>query len=185
MGSKKGRIITWGDKISLANRGENHPMYGKHHSAEAKKKMSLHNLEHPRRYWLGKKRPSMTGDKHPKPMLGKKLSLEVRQKMSNAHLLRREKNHLWKGGITPINQQIRTSFEYKQWRNAVYKRDNYTCVWCGSKESGRLNADHIKPFALYPDLRFDINNGRTLCIDCHKQTDSYLNRDIKISYHLS
>lgn len=91
---------------------------------------------------------------------------EVRKKLSG------ENNHFWKGGVTPINQKIRTSLEYKLWRNSVYERDNYTCVWCGSKDK-RLNADHIKPFAFYPELRFAIDNGRTLCIDCHKTTKTF------------
>lgn len=89
-----------------------------------------------------------------------------------------EKNHLWKGGVTKENEKQRKSIEYKLWRTSVYERDNYTCVICGCNESGKLNADHIKPFALFPELRFAIDNGRTLCIDCHKKTDSYL-KDIK------
>lgn len=78
----------------------------------------------------------------------------------------------WKGGITPINQLIRRSPEYKLWRISVFERDNYTCVWCG--QVGRiLHADHIKCFADYPQLRFAIDNGRTLCKECHKKTDTY------------
>jgi 5-methylcytosine-specific restriction endonuclease McrA len=95
-------------------------------------------------------------------------------------------NKRWKGGITPINFKIRNSTQYKLWRKAVFERDNYTCVWCGDKNGvGHrviLNADHIKPFAYYPELRLNVNNGRTLCLDCHKKTPSYLNSFSKNQY---
>jgi len=92
-------------------------------------------------------------------------------------------NNNWKGGITPINEKIRKSPEYKLWRLAVFERDKYTCIWCG-KKGGTLNADHIKPFCDYPELRFAIDNGRTLCLSCHKKTDTYgcNNRDKKGRY---
>ena len=90
-----------------------------------------------------------------------------------------ELSHLWAGGVTPENKKIRSSLEYKEWRKAVFERDGFMCVECGDKTSGNLNADHIKPFALFPELRLDINNGRTLCVPCHKLTDSYMNRNIK------
>lgn len=84
------------------------------------------------------------------------------------------KNPNWKGGITPIHLAIRSSKEYKEWRKAVYERDNYTCIFCGVIGNGKnLNADHILPFAIYEDLRLEVSNGRTLCIDCHKQTPTY------------
>ena len=89
--------------------------------------------------FYGKKRPEMTG----------------------------KNNSQWKGGITPINQAIRNSFRYEEWRKAVFERDLYTCQNC-DEIGGKLNADHIKPFALYPELRFDVKNGRTLCEKCHK-----------------
>jgi hypothetical protein len=76
-------------------------------------------------------------------------------------------------GMSPEIKRLRGSDRYKNWRKVVYERDGYKCVLCGKK--GDINADHIKPFSLYPELRFDINNGRTLCKDCHKKTETYGN----------
>lgn len=84
----------------------------------------------------------------------------------------REKNHAWKGGISPEHHRIRESKQFKNWRKAVFERDNYTCQFCGIKGS-YLEPDHIKPFAYFKELRFDITNGRTLCKPCHKTTDTY------------
>ena len=84
----------------------------------------------------------------------------------------------WKGGINPINDSIRKSRDYKIWRKAVFQRDNFTCKEC-KQRGGKLNAHHIKPFALFPELRFAIDNGITLCIPCHKETDGYGGRGIK------
>lgn len=64
-------------------------------------------------------------------------------------------------------RDIRRSGEYSSWRTAVFERDDYTCVKCGHR-GGELNAHHIKPFAKYPDHRLDIDNGVTLCKECHK-----------------
>lgn len=90
-----------------------------------------------------------------------------------------EKCSAWKGGLTKPNEKIRGSFEYKLWREAVFQRDNWTCVWCLEK-GGKLQADHIKPFAYFPELRFAIDNGRTLCVSCHRKTDTYGHRSIKL-----
>lgn len=60
---------------------------------------------------------------------------------------------------------------YHGWRKLVFKRDGYRCVLCGSCE--RIEADHIIPFSKAHDIQFDINNGRTLCHSCHKQTGTY------------
>jgi 5-methylcytosine-specific restriction endonuclease McrA len=57
------------------------------------------------------------------------------------------------------------------WRESVLLRDGYTCVFCDS--ANNLEADHIKPKALYPDLKYDIANGRTLCHNCHVKTETY------------
>lgn len=90
-----------------------------------------------------------------------------------------EKSHAWRGGITPINEKIRHSSEYKAWRLSVFKRDNYLCVF-GCEKTRHIHADHIKQFAYYPELRLDINNGRTLCVSCHRKTPTYGGRKPKL-----
>lgn len=81
----------------------------------------------------------------------------------------------WQGGITPKNKTDRNNIKYKNWRESVFKRDNYTCQICGIRGK-ELQADHIKPFAYFPKLRLNIDNGRTLCVECHKGTDTYMGR---------
>ena len=76
------------------------------------------------------------------------------------------RNSNWKGGIKPENKAIRDSEEYFGWRKLVFERDNYTCQECG-QVGWSLHADHIKPFALFPEERFNVANGRTLCKACH------------------
>lgn len=72
----------------------------------------------------------------------------------------------YKGGITPENKVLRNSLEYKNWRQKVFERDLFTCQNCFVKGSV-LNAHHIKTFANYPELRFVVSNGVTLCKKCH------------------
>ncbi len=70
------------------------------------------------------------------------------------------------------NHIIRQSARYKAFRLSVLKRDNFTCQWCGIK-GGYLEVDHIKPFAYFPELRFELSNARSLCPNCHRRTDTY------------
>ncbi|GAH13905.1 unnamed protein product, partial [marine sediment metagenome] len=56
--------------------------------------------------------------------------------------------------------------EYVNWRRLVFQRDNFTCIVC-EKVGGRLNAHHLKSWKNYPKLRYKINNGITLCKECH------------------
>ncbi len=104
---------------------------------------------------------------------GRTPSDETRRKMSDAQ--KGEKSHLWRGGVTSVHKQLRNSMEYKAWRKSVFERDNYSCVMCGDY-GVYLQADHIKPFAYFSELRFDINNGRTLCVECHRGTPTYSSR---------
>ena len=85
-----------------------------------------------------------------------------------------ENNPKWCGGVTPKNRIIRTSVAYRQWRQKVFARDNWSCVICGSKK--HIEADHIFQFAYHPELRLEITNGRTLCHEHHLQTPTYKQR---------
>lgn len=140
---------------------------------------SLETLEKMRRAKIGVKQSKEVVEKRAIKLRGRKISEEAKEKIRKAHLgkpklySRREKNHNWKGGVTSINEKIRKSLEYKLWRTAIFERDEYTCRFCGKRGNGEIHADHIKPFAFYPELRFSIDNGRTLCKECHKKTDTY------------
>lgn len=74
----------------------------------------------------------------------------------------------WKGGITPINEKLRKNLEYKLWREAVLKRDGFTCMKTGIK-GGKLEVHHINNFADCPELRTSISNGITLSKKIHRE----------------
>lgn len=83
--------------------------------------------------------------------------------------LRGENNPQWKDGVNrSATQDIRRGWQYREWRTAVYERDDYTCQRCGIRGSD-LHAHHIAPYAEVPELRFEVGNGETLCVPCHKE----------------
>jgi hypothetical protein len=88
-----------------------------------------------------------------------------------------EKSHFWRGGLTDKNRLMRTCAKTKDWRESVFKRDNWTCQVCGARNgNGRnvyLSAHHIKSWSKHPESRYDLNNGTTLCKDCHKKTPNF------------
>jgi len=114
---------------------------------------------------------------------GRKLTIQTRQKLSIiasarklseeqktniGDALRGEKHWHWKGGVTGVIYSLRKTREYRHWRDAVLKRDGYRCRKCGSTKR-RLDTHHIFPFTEYPELRFVVGNGITLCVRCHKK----------------
>jgi len=86
----------------------------------------------------------------------------------------------WKGGSTPKGKLIRGSASYKDWREAVFARDNWTCQDCGERNyKGRgktvfLHAHHIFSFADFPEHQLAVWNGVTLCEICHSKHHSQL-----------
>lgn len=85
----------------------------------------------------------------------------------------------WNKGIGDAteNKKIRWSDEYKAWRAKVFKRDNYTCQIC-SYVGADLNAHHLIHFSDDKIERFNLDNGITLCKECHKQQHMKKNKEI-------
>lgn len=68
--------------------------------------------------------------------------------------------------------------EINAWRKAVYERDNFTCVKCGDNRSGSFNAHHKDGYSWCIERRYDVSNGATLCVTCHRKFHSiYGNKD--------
>lgn len=112
---------------------------GRHHKEETKKKMSEQ-----KKIWF---------QTHPNPNKGK-----FRPKA------RKENKEKW----NEFRKQLRERLEYKNWRETIFKRDNWTCIRC-NKKGVKLEADHIKPAKLFPHLILEISNGQTLCKVCHNK----------------
>ncbi len=80
-----------------------------------------------------------------------------------------DKNSNWKGGITTEYKADRTSSEKWEWVEKVHDKYDYTCQCCGYKNArgNKLHAHHIENFSSNPEARFDVDNGISLCQDCH------------------
>ncbi len=103
------------------------------------------------------------------------LSTYLRQKQTiscgcyHTEVIRRQRK---KNRVTPENKRLRKSLKALEWRMAVYERDGFKCQCC-SKVGGILNAHHILAWAKYPDKRYDIDNGVTLCKECHHKVHGW------------
>ena len=192
-------ILNWVHKFSSFRRkpgameGVFSPNYGKPRDREIVDKIASSNLGKKRSIESRKKMSDAKKGKpvNPKLIEGsvkdhkvKPLSLEHRKKIGESNKKtwtperikkasednKGDKSSNWKGGVSPLYRRIRRSLEWREWRESVFSRDDWTCQDCG-KRGGVLEPHHIKPFAEYPDDRFDIKNGITYCVDCHKKND--------------
>lgn len=190
--SRTGMKLTEEHKEKIVRRGEDHPRYGKKMSAEFCEKISKaltgRKLSDECRMKISafmKKRPvtQAARDATSRAHKGKKLTDEQKAAISRANMGRkgnRDFRHtdetrqkiseaLLKGRKreTPEDVLLRLSPEGKRWRQGVFARDNWTCQECGVRGRG-LECHHKLPFAAYPEMRFELSNGTTLCKKCHK-----------------
>lgn len=137
------------------------------HSEEQKRKISKTLKKIGAGKWnIGKKHSKIHNKKVSEALKGRIFSEETRRKLSKSK--KGSNNPSWKGGITSEIKRIRHSIDIKLWREAVFKRYNFTCQKYGIK-GGKLIAHHIQNFADFPDLRFAIDNGITLSDKAHRE----------------
>lgn len=74
----------------------------------------------------------------------------------------------WNPELTDAEREYRRDVPgYREWRDSVYERDDYTCQSCGVRGE-KINAHHLENYSENKALRLDVNNGITLCYPCHR-----------------
>lgn len=114
---------------------------------------------------------------------------ENKEKLSKAQL--KGPTHPWYNhGLSDENRQTRrycwVSKEYRDWQKLVFSTDNYKCARCNlpnRKNKRTLCAHHILPWKWWPELRYDIKNGITLCNKCHNEYHSLYGKDDNCNHH--
>jgi hypothetical protein len=178
---EKIRVAHLGKKASLKTRQIMRLSHlGIRQSEETKQKIRLANI--------GKKLSSETKEKVRHANIGKHHSKETINKLRLINIGRTGANAgNWKGGKTTLIRSIRASLKYSKWAALCRTRDFWTCREC-NEHSKDLNVHHKYSFldiiknnniltldeAMNCSLLWDLNNGVTLCCDCHRKIHSYL-----------
>ena len=153
-------------KISVAQKGRKIPQSQRDNMSKAK---MGHSVSEETRNKLSeanrRSKPEGFGKKISEGLKGRKLSDEHKEGLSRA--FRGENNPNWKGGVSSENHKLRTSKRWSQWRERVFERDNWTCQDCGERGC-TLHPHHILPLADHPEFAYDVDNGITLCVPCHR-----------------
>lgn len=154
---------------------------GKSPSEETRKKLSAAKLGRPNKPEANQK---ISGEKSYRWKGGKPKCVDCGNTLAGFYAKRcfscyakqavGENSAHWQGGITPENAKIRNSKQMAEWRTAVFKRDDYCCQICKAR-GVHLHAHHIVPFSVNTDLRFALDNGQTLCKECHRMVHSGTN----------
>jgi len=133
------------------------------------KGISPRSLEHRKNISIALSGRTLTAEtRHKLSVIASSRHLSEEHKAKIGESVRGERHPNWKGGITEAISTLRKTLEYRKWRIAVLNRDGYRCRKCGSTKR-RLDAHHAFPFTDYPERRFDVGNGITLCVRCHKK----------------
>lgn len=149
-------------------------MHNKPHTEEAKQKMRDARLRNPTRYWANKELPAHVRDAQLKSVIGNSFAKGKTHKNSDSFKEKTrlrmlgDKNPRWVKDRSKLQRysdasKDRRSSAYNEWRKRVLLRDNFTCKIANPECIGRIEAHHILGWTQYPELRYEINNGITLC----------------------
>jgi hypothetical protein len=176
----KGSKHTEESKLKISNalkgrpglKGKDSPNYGKK-AWNSGKKLSKEHIEKLKKSHIGiqkmEKHPMWKGGRPKCKYCGKQLKSRTAGKcLKCAGLLKRGENHFnWKGDKRKKSTKKHLDNEYKYWSLTVKRRDLFKCRLSSSDCKGRLESHHIYNWIEYPELRYVVNNGITLCAFHH------------------
>lgn len=157
--------------------GENHPNWlgGKPHCKDCGIILSIRGVER----CIQCAGHLRSGENHPSWKIDRPKCLDCGIEVGSGKIKRCQECHFkygmlkgadnpnWQGGATIKNDRDRHKIQIRKWQKAVFRRDGYLCRLCREPSPGHLNAHHRKMWSTHEELRFDVDNGVTLCTDCH------------------
>jgi hypothetical protein len=147
-------------KIGLASKGNTNTKGKKIHTEEHKEVL--------RKKWLGNQIVKGLKFKNRKRYEHTE-EHRINESLGQFRRISEGKHNFYIDGRSKFEDRLRGTPEWRFWREAVFKRDNFTCRWCGEKGC-YLEPHHIKKRSNYPKLVFKVTNGITLCRPCHNKT---------------